>query len=113
MSVAGFADLLAGRYRLDQQIASGGVGEVWRATDTVLQRAVAVKLLRAEISGDPQALARLRDEASPAGALVHQNIARVYDYCEPGPAHPAFLVMEFVDGTSLAEVLAGGPLAPA
>src|SRR5690242_4317914 len=111
MSVAGATDLLDGRYRLDQHVASGGLGEVWRATDTVLERAVAVKLLRAEISADPQALARFRGEACHAGGLAHHNIARVYDYCEPGPAHPAFLVMEFVDGTSLAEVLADGPLA--
>ena len=108
MAVAGVTDLLAGRYRLGQHVASGGFGEVWRATDTVLDRVVAVKLLRAEISADPQALARFRGEARHAGALAHQNIARVYDYCDHGPAHPAFLVMEFVDGTSLAEVLAGG-----
>jgi eukaryotic-like serine/threonine-protein kinase len=113
MSVAGATDLLAGRYRLDQQVASGGLGEVWRATDTVLERPVAVKLLRAAVSADPHALARLRGEACHAGGLAHHNIARVYDYSEPGPAHSAFLVMEFVDGTSLAEVLADGPLAPA
>jgi eukaryotic-like serine/threonine-protein kinase len=105
--------MLAGRYRLDHQVASGGFGEVWRATDTVLGRPVAVKLLRAEISADPQALARFRVEACHAGGLAHQNITRVYDYGEPRPGQPAFLVMEFVDGPSLAEVLAGGPLAPA
>jgi serine/threonine-protein kinase len=113
MSAAGVAHLLAGRYRLGQQVASGGFGEVWRATDTVLGRPVAVKLLRAEISADPQALARFRVEACHAGGLAHHNITRVYDYGEPRPGHPAFLVMEFVDGTSLAEVLVGGPLAPA
>ena len=113
MSVAGATDLLAGRYRLDQQVASGGLSEVWRATDTVLQRPVAVKLLRARISADPQGAARLHGQAQHAGALADQNIARVYDYYEPGPGYPAFLVMEFVDGTSLAEVLAGGPLPPA
>jgi eukaryotic-like serine/threonine-protein kinase len=98
---------------MGQQVASGGFGEVWRATDTVLGRPVAVKLLRAEIGADPQALARFRAEACHAGGLAHQNITRVYDYGEPTPEHPAFLVMEFVEGTSLAEVLAGGPLAPA
>jgi eukaryotic-like serine/threonine-protein kinase len=112
MSAAGVAHLLAGRYRLGQQVASGGFGEVWRATDTVLGRPVAVKLLRTEISADPQALARFRVEACRAGGLAHQNITRVYDCGEPSPGHPAFLVMEFVDGTSLAEVLVGGPLAP-
>jgi eukaryotic-like serine/threonine-protein kinase len=113
MSVAGATDLLAGRYRLEQQVACGGFGEVWRAADTVLARPVAVKLLRAQACGDPQALARFRGEARHAGALCHHNIARVYDYGEPGPEHPAFLVMELVDGSSLAQVLARGPLAPA
>jgi serine/threonine protein kinase len=56
-------------------------------------------LLRAEIGADPQALARFRAEACHAGGLAHQNITRVYDYGEPTPEHPAFLVMEFVDGT--------------
>lgn len=112
MSVGCQSQLLGGRYRLDQQVAAGGFGEVWRATDTVLTRPVAVKLLRPEASGDSGALARFRDEARHAGSLVHVNIARIYDYYELGPGHPAFLVMEFVDGTSLAQTLADGPLEP-
>jgi serine/threonine-protein kinase len=104
--------LLGGRYRLEQQVAAGGFGEVWRATDTVLARPVAVKLLRPEVSEDSGALARFRDEARHAGSLVHENVARIYDYYEPGPGHPAFLVMEFVDGSSLAQTLADGPLEP-
>jgi eukaryotic-like serine/threonine-protein kinase len=112
MSVGCESQLLGGRYRLDQQVAVGGFGEVWRATDTVLNRPVAVKLLRPEVSDDPGALARFRDEARHAGSLVHENVARIYDYYEPGPAHPAFLVMEFVEGSSLAQILADGPLEP-
>ena len=105
--------LLAGRYRLESQIATGGVGEVWRAEDTVLTRPVAVKLLRAEFASHAEMQERFRAEARHAGALSHPAIARVYDYCEPAPEHPAFLVMELVDGPSLAAVLAAGPLGAA
>ncbi len=105
--------LLAGRYRLESQIAAGGVGEVWRAEDTVLTRPVAVKLLRAEFAGHAEMQERFRAEARHAGALSHPAIARVYDYCEPTLEHPAFLVMELVDGPSLAAVLSDGPLGAA
>ena len=67
--------LLAGRYRLQSQIAAGGVGEVWRAEDTLLTRPVAVKLLRAELAGHTETLARFRAEARHAGALSHPAIA--------------------------------------
>ena len=105
--------LLAGRYRLECQIAAGGVGEVWRAEDTVLTRTVAVKLLRAELASQAETLARFRAEARHAGALSHPAIARVYDYGDPVPPHPAFLVMELVDGPSLAAVLTAGPIGAA
>ena len=85
---------------------------MWRATDLVLARPVAVKLLRPEIAEDAETLARFRAEARHAGSLEHVGIARVFDYDEPGPGHPPFLVMEYVDGPSLAEVLDGGPLPP-
>jgi Serine/threonine protein kinase len=80
--------LLAGRYRLESQIAAGGVGEVWRAEDTVLTRPVAVKLLRAEFAGHAEMQERFRAEARHAGALSHPAIARVYDYCEPARGIP-------------------------
>jgi hypothetical protein len=105
--------LLAGRYRLQSQIAAGGVGEVWQAEDTLLTRPVAVKLLRAELAGHTETLARFRAEARHAGALSHPAIARVYDYGDPVPPLPAFLVMELVDGPSLAAVLAAAPLGAA
>src|SRR5215467_13346448 len=105
--------LLAGRYRLQSQIAAGGVGEVWRAEDTLLTRPVAIKLLRAELAGHVETLSRFRAEARHAGALSHPAIARVYDYGDPVPPLPAFLVMELVDGPSLAAVLATAPLGTA
>lgn len=97
----------AGRYRLDERIAAGSVGEVWRGADVALNRPVAVKLLRAEFSRHPETLARFRAEARHAGSLSHPAIARVYDYVE---ADPPYLVMELVDGSSLAGLLARGPL---
>src|SRR5262249_12150078 len=105
--------ILAGRYRLEGLIAAGGVGEVWRATDLILDRAVAVKLLRPEYASHPETPARFRAEARHAGAVSHPAIAQVYDYGEAaGPGSP-YLVMELVDGPSLAGVLAAGPLDPA
>ena len=105
--------MFADRYRLDARIAEGGVGEVWRGTDLALDRRVAVKLLRPEHARDDDGLARFRAEARHAGSLSHPNIAHLYDFCEPGPAGPGYLVMEFVDGPSLARVLDHGPLDPA
>ena len=63
---AGEGVLLTGRYRLDELIGSGGSGQVWRAVDLVLERQVAIKLLRAEAAGDPEARARFRAEARNA-----------------------------------------------
>ena len=107
------AVVLAGRYRLDGRIAVGGVGEVWRAADTALRRPVAVKLLRAEHAQHPEALIRFRAEARHAGSLSHPAIARVYDYGEDDLPYPPYLVMELVEGPSLAYVLSRGALGPA
>jgi eukaryotic-like serine/threonine-protein kinase len=105
--------LLAGRYRLESRIAVGGVGEVWRGTDEVLGRPVAVKLLRAEHAQHPGTVARFRSEARHAGSLSHPGIAQVYDYGEGfGESGVPYLVMELVDGPSLAGVLDRGPLDP-
>jgi eukaryotic-like serine/threonine-protein kinase len=105
--------VLRDRYRLDDRIALGGVGEVWRGTDLVLERVVAVKLLRPEYAQDEECLARFRAEGRHAALLSHPNIAQVYDYVEKAPPVPGFLVMELVDGQSLARLLAGGPMGPA
>ena len=102
--------VLGGRYVLDDQIGNGGYGEVWRATDTVLARPVAVKLLHPRYTQRSEALARFRAEARHAGGLSHENIAQVFDYGEPADGQPPYLVMELVDGPSLETVLTGGPL---
>jgi eukaryotic-like serine/threonine-protein kinase len=105
--------VLQGRYRLDEHVAIGGMGEVWRGTDLVLDRTVAVKLLRPEHAHDEELPERFRAEARMAGLLSHPNIAQVYDFCEATDPDPAYLVMEFVDGASLAWLLHDGPLEPA
>ncbi len=104
--------VLSGRYQLESPISAGAVGEVWRAADLVLDRAVAVKLLRPEYAGHPEALARFRAEARHAGGVSHPGIAQVFDYCEGAPGCPPYIVMELVNGPSLAGVLTGGPLRP-
>src|SRR5580692_5451220 len=106
------ATFLGDRYQLDQPIGSGGYSEVWRASDTVLSRSVAVKMLHPGYAQHADVLARFQAEARHAGAMAHQNIARVYDYGEPEAEQP-FLVMELVEGPSLAQVLTGGPLGAA
>jgi serine/threonine-protein kinase len=106
--------VLGDRYMLDEQIGRGGYSEVWRATDTILSRPVAVKLLHPGYAHQPHALARFQAEARHAGSLSHQNVARIYDYGDPVEGQPPFLVLELVDGPSLEDVLAqgGGPLDP-
>src|SRR5215469_12385184 len=107
-SVAGQGVLLAGRYRLDEPLASGGAGQVWRAVDLVLERPVAVKLLRPEAAAEPEAHARFRAEARNASRLSHPGVAQVHDYGDSSSAGVPFLVMELVDGPSLAAVLGAG-----
>lgn len=105
--------LVADRYELREQVGAGGAGTVYRAYDTVLAREVAVKRLRA--AADEDVRARLRVEARLSGALAHPGIARVYDYGEAGDggAPAPYLVMEYVDGPSLRDLVRdGGPLPP-
>jgi serine/threonine protein kinase len=105
--------LLAGRYRLTDRIAAGGMGEVWRGEDSLLNRAVAVKLLPTGRAGDEAFLARFRAEARYAASLSHPGIARVYDYGESAEFGGAYLIMELVNGEPLAAILArAGRLSP-
>ena len=98
--------VLAGRYRLDERIAVGGMGEVWRASDTLLGRAVAVKCLKPEYVGHAEFSARFRGEARHAAGLSHPGIASVYDYGEQTTPQPAaWLVMELVEGEPLSTLL--------
>src|SRR4051794_24165745 len=101
--------MLAGRYEITAPIAVGGMGEVWKARDRVLNRVVAAKVLRSEFTGDPSFLARFRNEARHTAALTHPSIASVFDYGETADdtsgQQLAFLVMEFVEGRPLVSIL--------
>jgi serine/threonine-protein kinase len=103
--------LLADRYRLAKRIAVGGMGEVWEAADTRLDRRVAIKVLKPELCGDAEFLHRFRTEARTTASLNHPGIAAVHDYGETaaivdGPKDTAYLVMELVEGDPLAAILA-------
>jgi serine/threonine protein kinase len=109
------------RYRLESRIATGGMGEVWRATDTALGRPVAVKVLKSEYADDQLFRSRFEVEARHAASLHHPGVASVYDVGEShllgaadGSTVPRpFLVMELVDGQPLSALLRGGrPLDP-
>src|SRR3954465_14358692 len=103
---------LGDRYRLEQRIAVGGMGEVWQASDVLLGRRVAVKGLKPEDAADPHFVERFRNEARHTAALSHPGIANVFDYGEVGDM--AYLVMELVDGEPLSTVLPrGGRRTPA
>ena len=71
---------LAGRYELTQRLAVGGMGEVWEASDTRLGRSVAIKVLRPELSDEPEFLHRFRIEARTVASLNHVSVAAVHDY---------------------------------
>ena len=104
------------RYRLDARIATGGMGEVWRATDVVLGRQVAVKLLKAEYADDPSFRSRFETEARNAAALHHPNVAAIFDFGErtdEGGSPRPYLVMELVPGEPLSNLLRGGQPMPA
>ena len=90
-------------YRITQKLGQGGMGEVWRATDTKLGRDVAIKMLPAEFAADPDRMVRFQREAQVLASLNHPNIAAIYGVEERA------LIMELVDGPTLAERIAQGP----
>jgi len=92
-----------GRYELQSRIAIGGMGEVWKSTDLVIGRSVAIKILKDEYLGDPGFLERFRAEARHAALVNHEGIANVFDYGEEDGS--AFLVMELVPGEALSTIL--------
>ncbi|MEU7875296.1 serine/threonine-protein kinase [Dactylosporangium sp. NPDC049140] len=111
--MASEGDLLNDRYRLDDRIAAGGMGEVWRADDTLLGRCVAVKLLHDGRAGDREFQSRFHHEARAMAALHHPGIAAVYDYGEYSEGS-AYIVMAFIDGQPLDRRIAeDGRLDPA
>src|SRR5215510_3823428 len=97
-----------GPYEILAALGAGGMGEVYRARDTKLAREVAIKVLPAEVSADPNRLARFEQEARSASALNHPNIVTIY---EIGSADSvSYISMELVQGRTVRELLTEGPL---
>jgi serine/threonine-protein kinase len=105
-------ELISDRYRIEDRLGSGGMSSVFRATDTILERTVAVKILAEHLSDDDRFVARFRREALAVAKLVHPNIVQVYDTGIDTGRH--YIVMEYVRGKSGAQLLqAEGKLEPA
>ena len=95
--------IIAGRYVLKESIGQGGMADVYLAYDKILQRTVAVKIMRSSLTGDPVYVTRFHREASAAAALTHKNIVEIYDVGEEGDDY--YIVMEYVPGQTLKELI--------
>lgn len=100
--------LIGGRYREVRKIGSGGMSVVLMCEDTVLQREVALKMLADHLAGDKDFVTRFRHEALAVAKLQHPNIVQVYDSGADESRHQHFIVMEYVEGTPLSDMLRGG-----
>jgi serine/threonine protein kinase len=96
---------VAGRYRIERRLGAGGMSTVFMATDTVLERPVAVKLLAEHLADDEAFVARFRREALAAARLQHPNIVQVFDSGQDPESRRHYIVMEYVDGPSCADLL--------
>src|SRR4029079_294453 len=99
-----------GSYEILSEIGAGGMGEVYRARDTRLDRDVAIKVLAAQLARDPDAMVRFEREAMSVARLSHPNILAIYEFGRDRDT--AFVVTELVDGETLRARLANGALNP-
>jgi eukaryotic-like serine/threonine-protein kinase len=98
-------ETVAGRYRIERRLGAGGMSTVFQATDSVLERPVAVKLLAEHLAEDEAFVARFRREALSAARLQHPNVVQVFDSGEDDDSGRHYIVMEYVDGPSCADLL--------
>src|SRR5438093_8024758 len=95
--------LISDRYELGERLGSGGMSSVYKATDRVLERTVAVKMLAEHLSDDEKFVARFRREALAVAKLIHPNIVQVYDTGDDNDRH--YIVMDYIEGRSGAQLL--------
>ena len=95
--------IIAERYELIDIIGQGGMADVYLANDTILNRTIAIKILRTSLAKDPIYIARFQREASAAAALSHKNIVEIYDVGEDNGLY--YIVMEYIDGKTLKQLL--------
>jgi serine/threonine-protein kinase len=106
MKLAADTTLAEGRYQLKRRLGAGGMASVWLASDSVLDRPVAIKLIADTLAADPEWRERFEREALAAASVTHHNVVRVFDYGFEDDR--PWLVMEYVEGGSLAELIARG-----
>src|SRR5882762_9686284 len=94
-----------GRYEIRSKIGAGGMGEVYLAEDSKVNRKIAIKILPAEVASDQERMRRFVQEAKAAAALNHPNIAHIYEIGEADGLH--FIAMEFIDGHTLRQLIHG------
>src|SRR3954463_6376637 len=90
---------IVGDYKIEQKLGEGGMGEVYRGVDMMLEREVAIKFLRPELASQPQVVERFRSEAVTLAKLNHPNIATLYRFVRQGDSY--FMALEFVRGVTL------------
>src|SRR6476619_5432642 len=100
-----------GHYEIDSLLGAGGMGEVYLARDTRLDRKVALKILPPAVAADPDRMRRFAQEAKAASGLNHPNIITIYEIDQSGST--SFIATEFIDGSTLRERMRAPPIPPA
>src|SRR4051812_262935 len=104
--------VIDGRYEIQARIGEGGMGVVYKARQTSIDRVIAIKMLNAQMAADPTWVQRFYNEAKACSRLQHPNTIRMFDFGQSAADGRLFMTMEFLDGVSLREALSKGPMAP-